>query len=548
MSRWIYTINTRTGPGDVATNGSVGIGIDLITPTAKLEIKGTTSDSSSSCLKITDSSSRNNLYIRNDGRMDVGTGIVMVPAPTNVASIDRKNIQDAIDQVASNGGGKVLFQKGVYSLEPTVINAVKCCIYLYAGVHLIGVGMFATILNARDSDCDVIVTDPAIFNGSYYEVRYGIAIKNLQVIAGPNSRDYSGISLNGVGECFLEMVYVNGNYDNTGYCFNRGMYIKGWVGTFINCLVTHAYLGYDLSWQDVTPVENTNAMNMIGCHYEGGNLPPPSFGSLLGCCINGFANCFTNCVIERRLVEAVPLETIAVYIAEDGGNTFIGCYFEGWKTTYFLDGCTGTNIVGGFMSACYLINPIQYLNGAENTQKMNHINNVDCYVLNYDGASWVLAYREEHSEIDRISIAPHGTSSDNGYNGNLIITKPEQSGQYINLVRSHSYPWSIGTVYNTNNFAIGTGQGTDSSFVNPFFMIQTDGNVGMGTNVATAKLDLNPGVVSNSNPNIRLRGITNVVPFGGNDGDVQIYSNDVTNRFYIKINGAWKYMDLQTPT
>jgi len=90
----------------------------------------------------------------------------------------------------------------------------------------------------------------------------------------------------------------------------------------------------------------------------------------------------------------------------------------------------------------------------------------------------------------RVAIAPTGTAVDNAYNGNLVITKPVASGQYINLIRSGQYPWSIGTVYNSSNFAIGTGVVGDSTFTTPAFVISTSGNVGIGTTAPAYKLDV----------------------------------------------------------
>ena len=94
----------------------------------------------------------------------------------------------------------------------------------------------------------------------------------------------------------------------------------------------------------------------------------------------------------------------------------------------------------------------------------------------------------------RIAAYPQGTTSENGYHGNLIITKPTTSGQYINLIRQNNYPWSIGTVYNDNTFAIGNGKTTDSQFTDPFFTIKTNGNVGIGHPTPGAKLDVNGAI------------------------------------------------------
>lgn len=50
------------------------------------------------------------------------------------------------------------------------------------------------------------------------------------------------------------------------------------------------------------------------------------------------------------------------------------------------------------------------------------------------------------------------------YQGALITSKPAASSQHINLIRSGQYVWSIGYEYNANNFAIGVGASSDSSF------------------------------------------------------------------------------------
>lgn len=95
----------------------------------------------------------------------------------------------------------------------------------------------------------------------------------------------------------------------------------------------------------------------------------------------------------------------------------------------------------------------------------------------------------------RITVAPSGTTPDNGYNGNVVITKPLASGQYLNLVRSGAIPWSIGTVYGSNTFAIGLGQANDASFTSPALAIESTGDVGINTNAPGARMD----VVSTSN-------------------------------------------------
>lgn len=89
----------------------------------------------------------------------------------------------------------------------------------------------------------------------------------------------------------------------------------------------------------------------------------------------------------------------------------------------------------------------------------------------------------------RVTIS-NASVPDNAYNGDLVITKPAASGQFINLIRSGQSVWSIGYVYNTNTFAIGTGNPTDSSFTDPQFVVNTSGNVGIGSTSPDRKLSL----------------------------------------------------------
>lgn len=93
----------------------------------------------------------------------------------------------------------------------------------------------------------------------------------------------------------------------------------------------------------------------------------------------------------------------------------------------------------------------------------------------------------------RIFLTPISLTSTTGYYGGLVITKSSLGAQFINLERSGSTPWSIGTAYNSNKFAIGLGKTSESQFTAPFFQITTNGTVGIGvTNPSdSVKLDVN---------------------------------------------------------
>lgn len=109
-----------------------------------------------------------------------------------------------------------------------------------------------------------------------------------------------------------------------------------------------------------------------------------------------------------------------------------------------------------------------------------------------------LYYHGERIMLDKgirssgqISIPLNGAEWDEKYNGNISLIKTKTSGQYINIIRNGCYPWSIGTVYNSNTFAIGEGKINDAEFTNPAISITTDMNVGIGTATPDAKLTVN---------------------------------------------------------
>lgn len=100
-----------------------------------------------------------------------------------------------------------------------------------------------------------------------------------------------------------------------------------------------------------------------------------------------------------------------------------------------------------------------------------------------------------------LSLANSTTSPITTYKGSLMIARPETGGQYINLTRTGATSqWSIGTVYNTSNFAIGQANTTDANFTNPYFVIDNAGRVGIGTSAPslTTKLDVRGNIYINS--------------------------------------------------
>jgi hypothetical protein len=126
----------------------------------------------------------------------------------------------------------------------------------------------------------------------------------------------------------------------------------------------------------------------------------------------------------------------------------------------------------------------------------------------------------------KLSIYPTGTTPDNTYNGNLVITKPAASGQYINLTKKGNSAWSIGTVYNQNSFAIGSATTADVNFTSPVFVISTLGNVGIGTTDPSTLLE----VAATSGNGIRIGKI-------GDTGNLNVSKDSLTAQYNIDFSG-----------
>lgn len=130
--------------------------------------------------------------------------------------------------------------------------------------------------------------------------------------------------------------------------------------------------------------------------------------------------------------------------------------------------------------------------------------------------SCTLGLSAQHQYVQTIyAVMPDGGNPQASYNGTILIQQPAASGQYLNLIRAGGEAWSIGTVYNSGTFAIGTSKLYDSEFTAPFFTIKPTGYVGMGTPSPVSKLEISafgstpsPYLYSGSNDLLTITGST----------------------------------------
>jgi hypothetical protein len=113
----------------------------------------------------------------------------------------------------------------------------------------------------------------------------------------------------------------------------------------------------------------------------------------------------------------------------------------------------------------------------------------DEFIVNADLSVWGQIFCSTNAYIsDRLFIVELDEDYDTNYHAPLVITKPASNGQYINLVRWSNFVWSIGYVYNTDRFAIGIGNTTDSDFDADVaaLIIETDKDIWVAADMSAA--------------------------------------------------------------
>lgn len=121
-----------------------------------------------------------------------------------------------------------------------------------------------------------------------------------------------------------------------------------------------------------------------------------------------------------------------------------------------------------------------------------------------------------------LTLAVDGVDNTNYGRGLQIIRAAANTGQHIALIRQGTAIISLGYVYNTSIFAIGSGQATDSNFAgsNILFAIDpTGGKVGIGTAAPGNKV--------------------HIIGSGNTSGTFALFvqNSDLANNFYVRDDG-----------
>ena len=119
----------------------------------------------------------------------------------------------------------------------------------------------------------------------------------------------------------------------------------------------------------------------------------------------------------------------------------------------------------------------------------------------------------------KISVAPSGSTHDNGYTGNLVISKPSTSSQYINMVSIGNYVWSLGRLPSSNTFALFAAGTTEAFSPTLGLKVDTGGNLYVGGGTTGCVRDYDGSIlVGTCASDARLKNITG--PLAGALGKV----------------------------
>lgn len=271
---------------------------------------------------------------------------------------DSPKIQAAIEE-AKLTGGIVYLPAGVYRIDNPLL--------IYTGIQFIGAGPRMTWLYGNNGSNVVIDTEKATYTPpstpeeppSWNLKVTEIVIRDIGIQGNPdpNNRTSTGIVLRGAFVCRIENVSL--------VYFKTGIHVAGWVNDIIRCRTHDCFTGLDLSWPAgvaESPADMTNATQVIGGHFGGGKLAPPSSDIQSGNW-NGSRVTFTTTSSHRLQYGA------AVTISNCSNNSFNGEY----RDVVIISATSFNAIPDGFEPAGHAISGKVtgrvigiFINGAQN--------------------------------------------------------------------------------------------------------------------------------------------------------------------------------------
>lgn len=154
-------------------------------------------------------------------------------------------------------------------------------------------------------------------------------------------------------------------------------------------------------------------------------------------------------------------------------------------------------------------------------------------------ASFTFAAIAQTQTLERLFAVEPGATLEYQYGGCVSISKNAASSQYINLSRYGGNKWSLGTVYNSNTFAIGLSTYPESSFTSPFFTIKPTGEVGIGTTSPATLLNVvGTTDLSPTTHGLMVFGATNTTNIGIDQNEIMARNNGVASSLYLNHEGG----------
>lgn len=426
-----------------------------------------------------------------------GAGVestIYVPPPVASTSLNRGNIQNAIDAVAGAGGGKVILANGTYEVDQIFGGSDATDLYSYAimmkrGVYLTGSGYNSTIITTNLSGDATRQYD--LIRVERYTSGGQIRIKMQDFMVDGNRQDYvTGIRV-GKGEGRYSEDVQPAYLENiqTLRC-NKGIHVESWFTEIHNCKVTDNVIGVDLNFQNTglnrTSPAEPEFSNCIGIYHTQfwGNTDSAIH------ILKGFANNIVGCNMGIP-ANAYGIRMDAGYEGKHRAIYIAGNYIERsgdfTNVTGIQVASQGTSIIGNYFDmdltdGCI---PVSFINSdVENgTVMLGNVKNYTIQKMCLNGNVGI------GTTDPKTALDIYEESS--GYNGLFLRTASVNNAPFLTWATdgtSTSPDDKYSMRYNGTQKKFYIGYGDANGFDDQITIHQATGNVGVGTTHPTSRM------------------------------------------------------------